>query len=871
MGRIGKITTVLIISIVLTVSGGTTVLGYNPFIPDYGPGGLPAAEPDLGRMLDNADYSFTGKRTGTQLRDNMDFTDIRNHWARPYILNMAAQSVVRGYGSSRFAPEGYLSRQEAIALLVRIMGREDQVQRRADAGGTMPAGSGIFDLWAREYIAMAEELGMVGIGEGGDWSANATRQEVAVWFARALRLDPVYGADQQYIYNLHDWQGINPANLPYIEAVLNEDIMRGDDRGYFRPASGIRRSEMAVMLDRAADRFYDRRGLISYSGMVMAKGTSDGVPAFAIQNDDGSLSAVTLAEGSDFPVSRNGVLGPGQSLQVGDRVDYICDDEGILYAAVQGGGTVQAGPTAARGYIRSVSLDDGTLSITDYDGNVHTYRYSSGTSVTINQRPAALHDLKFGQEVELALTGGLVTAVSSVSYIEQPGYIPSAGRVRYGRVIYADGEGIMLELDSGGRQEIALSPDTIVTKEGSNVYTSSIRTGDRVQVYMDTVNSFTASRINIEGMQQLVSDVYRGTVESVRPSGGTLVLKGASAFVNGGWEERERLITFELGPETGIYYGGRRVTPEEIQSSFLDLEGYVAVSSNFKNPRAVKVVLKRGTEQRYGGRIIDISWGTGELELKDKNNISIGDSSIVLSKGRLVDMAVLDEDHTITVVADRYGGRNNAVLVVLEDAVTTGDKIYAGRLNEIRTRQFDINYYTCLEDNEWDRISRRTRNLTFEYDRDTYIIDASGSRAAVIDAEDFFQGDYADDDTRQSSSDYYAYVIADGDRARAIRITEGGITHGGSGMENDDLEELRITTGEIRDIDNLHNIITLSKSGNWSSFYEEWIPADADTYVNCANALIFRNGRPISARDLKNGENVYVVRDDNRGIIILVI
>ena len=870
MGSIRRITAVLIISIVLTVSGGTTALGYNPFLPDYRPGGQPAAEPDLGRMLDNADHSFTGKRTGTQLRANMDFTDIRNHWARPYILNMAAQSVVRGYGSSRFSPEAFLSRQEAVALMLRIMGREDQVQRRADAGGTMPAGSGIFDSWAREYIAMAEELGMVGIGEGGDWSANATRQEVAVWFARALGLDPVYGADQQYIYNLHDWQGIGPANLPYIEAVLNENIMRGDDRGYFRPASGIRRSEMAVMLDRAADRFYDRRGLESYSGMVLAKGTSDGVPAFAIQNDDGSISAVTLVQGSDFPVSRNGVLGLGQSLQVGDRVDYICDAEGVLYAAVPDDGAVQTGPAAAKGYIRSVSLDDGRLSITDYDGNVHTYRYSS-PGVTINQRPAGLHDLKFGQEVELILTGGLVTAVSSVSHIEQPGYIPPAGRVRYGRVVQAGGEGILLELDSGGRQEIALTPDTIVTKEGSNVYISSIRTGDRVQVYMDTVDSFTASRINIEGMQQLVSDVYRGTVESVRPSGGTLVLKGASAFVNGEWQERERLITFELGPETEIYYGGRRVTPEEIQGSFLDLEGYVAVSSNFSSPRAVKVVLKRGAEQRYGGRIIDISWGTGELELKDKNNINIGDFSIVLSKGRLVDMAVLDEDHTITVVADRYGGRNNAVLVMLEDAVTTGEVIYAGRLNEIRTRQFDINYYTCLQDNEWDSISRRTRDLTFDYDRDTYIIDASGSRAAVIDADDFFQGDYADDVTRPSGRDYYAYVIADGDRARAVRITEGGITRGGSGMENDDLEELRVTTGEIRDIDTLHNVITLSKSGNWSSFYQEWIPADADTYVNCAGALIFRNGRPISARDLKNGENVYVIRDDNRGIIILVL
>ena len=190
----------------------------------------------------------------------------------------------------------------------------------------------------------------------------------------------------------------------------------------------------------------------------------------------------------------------------------------------------------------------GQLSITDYNGKVHSYRYSENTGVTINQRPASISDLKFGLEVALTLRGDLVDSVESSYYAAQPGYIPPSGRVRTGRVTGLEDDTLVLALDGGGSEEFLLSPDTMVTKGGASVPAGSIRLGDRVQVYTDAVDTNYASRINVEGMQQLVSDVYRGTLEAVYPSGGTLVLTGTSAFVNGDWEDRERRITLELEP-----------------------------------------------------------------------------------------------------------------------------------------------------------------------------------------------------------------------------------------------------------------------------------------------------------------------------------
>ncbi|MBA1336038.1 MAG: hypothetical protein HPY66_1859 [Firmicutes bacterium] len=965
-------------SIIITVIAALTIIYCIPvqasslFGSGSYAGGVPVPEFRGVSVIDGAGLTINGKNNGIQLMNNIDFTDIRSHWAEPYILNMAAQSVIKGYGASLFKPEDPLTRQEAVALLVRIMGREAEVQRRAEGSVGGSAAGGIFDAWAREYISMAYELGIVTEG-GGNWKDNATRQEVAVWFANALGLNPVYGAQQQYVFNLKDWQEIDASKLALIEAVLQEGIMKGNDRGYFNPAASLKRAEMATMLDKVADRFQDRRNVRSNRGQVLQIDTRQNQTVLGILNADGTSAAVVLAQGTGFPVYKDGRLAANSSLQAGDEIKYVYDDQGMVYAWAVNDGTIAAevrssggdrlqvyygqitgvftnygknqqgastenthyrvvnvdgqiydivseknlesglmrdiavyrdgkltGTSALKagdeieygvlsggqalyvevltlqnqvieGYIQSVNSYDSKITLAGYDGRLYTYSYSASPKITINQRPGAVSDLRFGLEVAVTVSRGVITQIDGSYYIDQPGYIPAEGKTRSGRVTYVDSKSIVLDQDDGIQQEYSISPSTLITKEGSRINPGNIRIGDRVQVYMDDISSVYLSRIKVEGMQQLIKDVYRGTIERVYPSSGKLVLKDTYAYVNRGWEERDRRITFELDSDTPIYYGGKLLSLDQVQSSYINFEGYVAVSNNFNSEKAVKVVLKRGYEAQYGDRIDEISWATGELELRDSNNILFNDGTIIIFKNRLVDMTALEEDYTITVVADRYSGYNNAVLVILEDAVSTGEEIYVGRLNEIRTRQFDMNYYSLFEDNEWDSISGRTKNVTFYYDEDTLILDVSSQSVKKIKAADFFQGDYAGNSSYKSDDDYYAYVLVEDERAKAIRITKGSVIKDGSTISNADLETLRVTAGEVSGIDKDLQIITLNKASNWTNFYNEWERADDDVYVNYSKALIYRNGKPIEATQLRQGENVYVIRDDNRGIIILVL
>ncbi|HHW39486.1 MAG TPA: S-layer homology domain-containing protein, partial [Bacillales bacterium] len=152
-----------------------------------------------------------------------NFSDIKGHWARVPIYRMAALGVVRGDGQGRFRPEGTLTREEALALVLRIAGLEADAQVAAEVlaqnprtrrpqNSQMPATAEQF--WADGYIQVAANRGIITPAEQADLLNNrnrpAQRQEVAAWLSKALELPAVYSTGIQLVYSFSDWRDFNP-------------------------------------------------------------------------------------------------------------------------------------------------------------------------------------------------------------------------------------------------------------------------------------------------------------------------------------------------------------------------------------------------------------------------------------------------------------------------------------------------------------------------------------------------------------------------------------------------------------------------------------------------------------------------------------
>ena len=116
---------------------------------------------------------------------------------------------------------------------------------------------GYLQLAAGEGLISAEDLEAAFSPEQGNLQegsfnrrAPAQRQEVAYWISKVLGLEPIYG--QQEIFNsFRDWSSADPHKIPYIEAVIVNNIMNGEGNGFFRPTGNVTREQIAQIIKNA--------------------------------------------------------------------------------------------------------------------------------------------------------------------------------------------------------------------------------------------------------------------------------------------------------------------------------------------------------------------------------------------------------------------------------------------------------------------------------------------------------------------------------------------------------------------------------------------------------------------------------------------
>ena len=321
---------------------------------------------------------FTGTESSDAILENLDYTDVKNSstWAKSAIWETGALELLKGYGNKMFGLSDRLTVEQAIAIAYNMAGREAEAQLAAEALDLARDDKKTYAprMWSDGYIQLALNDGLITADEYDDAfatdqsslgsldfqrSSSVTREDMAYYIAKVLGINPVN--EQTHLFNsFNDWQQANPHRIPYIEALLQNKVMNGDNSGRFLPKGAVTREMAAQIMKNAEPLIFP---LIS---MEKSRGTIEEIKNFTdktggenievkhinIRNSNGSLdqfhfiypekvSSLNEINGNDSRIKKSGtivndsdVLKDETVMKEGQEITYITQNNEVLYVNI---------------------------------------------------------------------------------------------------------------------------------------------------------------------------------------------------------------------------------------------------------------------------------------------------------------------------------------------------------------------------------------------------------------------------------------------------------------------------------------------------------------------------------------------------------
>lgn len=417
-----------------------------------------AISEDQGIVSDPVSAVYRGQMLGDTIRRNLNFTDLpANHWAKEAVSRLGALGIVQGYsegGSYYYRPNQRVSKEEALALLLRAIGKEADAKKAAERIEAGENAQSNLTFWSKGYLTVARQLGAITQEQLNDALSedqaallpnenfrrldSATREEVAAWLvilaaaAGSTELTPQY--ENQAIFRYSDWQAIDAKYLPYVEMVTKAGIMRGAGNA-FAPKQGITRAELAQTIRNMGQSLYRLRNISLRNGYIghiedattLNNQASRKERNYLVRNQSGQVDQWIYAEeiNSDniktslsAPVLWQGNLTTLLALKEGDKVEYLVNDQGeLLYVNA----AEPDKPYSFSGSLQPFTdLANGQITLKDGEDSYHftmtpsLYRLNPAQvalRIQYNDRFVPLAQLPYSHRVTVTVKDKLVTEI----------------------------------------------------------------------------------------------------------------------------------------------------------------------------------------------------------------------------------------------------------------------------------------------------------------------------------------------------------------------------------------------------------------------------------------------------------------------------
>lgn len=395
----------------------------------------------LPTKTNSADTVYTGMPSGAAIIKNASFTDISGNVNTDNILRMAVYSVINEYGNTKYRPNDFATKQDILADLVRVIGKQDAAVAAGEALKLQNPNLSTIDAYIGGHIEIAKSSGIITAQEidamavltkpeitaiekevaaiaKKNWKMTklerdnlligmkkqksndkalktaATREQAAVWTAKALGLEPIKNEKTMEAYAYKDWKTITTASIPYVEAVHRSGIIKGETTVNYVPKGKIKRGDFAATLSKAADNSLVALGLTTGYGKVTSSATSKDINPYnqksttdiAVLTPDGETLNIKVVQNQSIPVIKGGKIGNESLIQNNDIVEYTFtkNNEVLL---------LQVGKLKElKGRFISFNPVQGIVNMTDLSGKAYQFKVQPNTVTTAQKTPIDINN-----------------------------------------------------------------------------------------------------------------------------------------------------------------------------------------------------------------------------------------------------------------------------------------------------------------------------------------------------------------------------------------------------------------------------------------------------------------------------------------------
>lgn len=222
------------------------------------------------------------------------FSDVKlGHWAEKHIHKLAALGILKG-NNGKFRPADDITQQEAIALAIRYMGLENELNESGNAA--LPEDFKVGNYF-KSYTVLAFQKGLLNSEEElknldpkkpwGD--QKASREWITKILVRAVGKESDAKQVMTMPTSFADNSKISTSNLGYVNVAVELGLTTGVDKNRFDPQGKVTRAQIATFFSRG-----DAVSSIAYDGQVMGIVSEITDNAIKVYTEDGKWTSYRI-------------------------------------------------------------------------------------------------------------------------------------------------------------------------------------------------------------------------------------------------------------------------------------------------------------------------------------------------------------------------------------------------------------------------------------------------------------------------------------------------------------------------------------------------------------------------------------------------